>query len=417
VFFSIQLPASSSGLPDNKATRRSGANMEEEFVPLTIQQYSREALATDRRQDITSLNFPLLGLFGEIGTLLSAVKKKQRDSTAFRAYAEAVTEELGDALWYLNLVACKGGITLADVVTNLRQDNADWLQATDAVLTFDALQPAVIEFKKTPSVEFERTLTQLAAAVGKLMHAQDEKELIKDKKRLGPCLVTVLDTLVNAATEAGVTLEAAAIKNLKKTSDRWPVHKSYPRFFDEDAPWQEQLPRFLEIDISEREVGGKLYVFQRCNSLNIGDRLTDNAMAPDDYRFHDVFHYAYVAVLGWSPVTRSLFKLKRKSMPQLDEVQDGARAALIEEGITTWIFGQAVELNLFASHKAGDLPFDLLKQVRQFVAGYEAEECPAWLWEEAILQGYAVFRYLREHRRGKVTIDAENRKISVEAVS
>ncbi len=390
--------------------------MAEDFVPLTIQQYSKDALATDRRKDITSLNFPLLGLFGEIGTLLSAVKKKQRDSIAFKAYAEAVNEELGDTLWYLNLVACKGGLTLADIVTNLGHDGDDWVQATDAALTFEALQPPVIDFKTTPTAEFERTLTRLAATVGKLMHEQEDKELIKDKRRLGPCLVSVLDALVHAATEAGVTLEAAAIKNLRKTNDRWPVHRQYPPFFDVEAPKEEQLPRGLEIEIFEREVGGKLYVFQRCNGLNIGDRLTDNAMAPDDYRFHDVFHYAYVAILGWSPVTRSLFKLKRKSMPKIDEAQDGARATLIEEGVATYIFGQAIDLNFFADHKAGDLPFDLLKQVRQFVAGYEAEDCPPWLWEEAILQGYAVFRYLKEHRRGKVIIDAENREISVEAL-
>lgn len=214
-----------------------------------------------------------------------------------------------------------------------------------------------------------------------------------------------------------MTLEAAAVKNLKKINDRWPVHRQYPPLFDADAPKEEQLPRALEIEIFEREVGGNLYVFQRCNGLNIGDRLTDNAMAPDDYRFHDVFHYAYVAVLGWSPVTRSLFKLKRKSLPKIDEAQDGARASLIEEGIATYIFGQAIDLNFFADHKPGDLPFDLLKQVRQFVAGYEAEDCPPWLWEDAILQGYAVFRYLKEHRRGKVIIDAENRKLSVEALS
>lgn len=390
--------------------------MAEEFVPLTIQRYSKEALATDRRQDITSLNFPLLGLFGEVGTLLSAVKKKHRDSIAFKAYAEAVNEELGDALWYLNLVSYKGGIPLAEIVTNLGNAEEDWMHATNADLTFEALQPSVIEFKTTPTAEFERTLTRLAATVGKLMHLQEEQELINDKQRLGPCLVSVLDALVNAATEAGVTLEAAAVKNLKKTNDRWPVQRQYPPFFDADAPKEEQLPRALEIEIFEREVGGKLYVFQRCNGLNIGDRLTDNAMAADDYRFHDVFHYAYVAVLGWSPVTRSLFKLKRKSVPKIDEAQDGARATLIEEGIATYIFGQAIDLNLFADHKPGDLPFDLLKQVRQFVAGYEAEECPPWLWEDAILQGYAVFRYLKEHRRGTVIIDAENRKISVEAL-
>lgn len=150
--------------------------------------------------------------------------------------------------------------------------------------------------------------------------------------------------------------------------------------------------------------------------LNIGDRLTDNAMTADDYRFHDVFHYAYVAVLTWSPVIRSLFRLKRKSDPKIDEAQDGARAALIEEGVATWIFGQAVSLDFFASVKAGELLFDMLKHVRQFVAGYEAEQIPLWLWEDAILQGYTAFRFLREHRRGRLHIDTNNRRLTIETL-
>jgi hypothetical protein len=137
-------------------------------------------------------------------------------------------------------------------------------------------------------------------------------------------------------------------------------------------------------------------------------------MTPDDYRFHDVFHYAYVAILGWSPVIRSLFRLKRKSDKKIDEAQDGARATLIEEGVTTWIFGQAVNLDLFAGMKPNDLPFDLLKHVRQFVAGYEVESSPLWLWEEAILEGYTAFRFLREHRRGRVHIDMNNHRLTVE---
>ena len=123
-------------------------------------------------------------------------------------------------------------------------------------------------------------------------------------------------------------------------------------------------------------MNGQTYVFQRCNEINIGDRLTDNALVADDYRFHDVFHFAHVAVLGWSPVTRALFRLKRKSAPKIDEAEDGARAALIEEGVTTWIFGQAANLEYFEGLGVGDLPFDLLKHIRQFVLGYEAEHCP-----------------------------------------
>jgi hypothetical protein len=66
--------------------------------------------------------------------------------------------------------------------------------------------------------------------------------------------------------------------------------------------------------------------------------------------------------------------------------------------------------------KRGDLPFDLLKHVRQFVAGYEAEQCPLWLWEEAILEGYAAFRFLRQHRRERIRIDMTNRRLGIETL-
>lgn len=120
--------------------------------------------------------------------------------------------------------------------------------------------------------------------------------------------------------------------------------------------------------------------------------------------------------MTWSPVLRSLLRLKRKSDPRIDEAQDGARAILVEEGLTNWIFGQAAKLDFFVGMKPGDLSFDLLKQVRQLVAGYESDRCPLWVWEEAILQGCSAFRYLRQHRRGRLNIDMANRRLSIEAL-
>jgi hypothetical protein len=68
-------------------------------------------------------------------------------------------------------------------------------------------------------------------------------------------------TLVKAADEAGVTLERAATENLTKIFDRWPAKRVYPPPFDKKARAGEQLPRKLVIDMFERKVGGKLYVF------------------------------------------------------------------------------------------------------------------------------------------------------------
>jgi hypothetical protein len=199
-------------------------------------------------------------------------------------------------------------------------------------------------------------------------------------------------------------LDLAGHRNIDKTASRWRAGADWPSLFDEGLDIDEQLPRFLRVEIYQRPVNGKDFVFQKCNGILIGDRLTDNHEPPDFYRFHDVFHFAHAAVLGWSPVTRALFKVKRKTFPNLDENEDGARAILIEEGLTAWIFETAKEHKFFAN--TDQLGFDLLKAVKAFVVGYESQRLPMWLWERAILKGYAVFRQLKQAGRGAVRTTA-----------
>ncbi len=67
------------------------------------------------------------------------------------------------------------------------------------------------------------------------------------------------------------------------------------------------------------------------------------------------------------------------------------------------------ELEYFKS--IGNLDYSLLKAIEPQVKGYEVERCPLWLWEKAILDGYRVFRCLREQRSGIVIADLEKRSI------
>jgi NTP pyrophosphatase (non-canonical NTP hydrolase) len=389
--------------------------MADEFETLTLAGYAKQAARTDQRSGKGALGFSMLGLFGEVGSLLSEAKKKQRDAASYLGYADAVAEELGDVLWYLAAVARRGNIALADIAARAADGGASPLTASEG-LTFHALQPVHIPLAKAPMPQFEHTLLALAGAVGTLVDDFQSGALGRDRMALAERLAAVMRLLIRAANESGVTIEAAAVKNLHKIFDRWPRERVYPAPFDATMDPEEQLPRKMTIDVYERTVRGQVYVYQRSGGVFVGDRLTDNAAEPDDYRFHDVFHYAYVAVLGWSPVIRSLLRLKRKSIPKIDEVDDGARAILTEEGVTTWIFGQAQQLAFFEKVKRGGLPLDMLKQVRQMVAGYESERCPLWLWEDAILQGYAAFRFLKRHRRGRVQIDCANRRLRIKEI-
>ena len=334
--------------------------------PLSLSAYQLRAVTTDRTRAIgNGRDLLVLGLFGETGSLLSEVKKKQRDSRSYLGYENAVIEEMGDTLWYLAVIADRAGIALADVAapTTVRE-GTDGLGSSPDIF-FAQLQPQHSLPLQAPSVAFERTLLQLAGAVGQLAARAAQSDSGSDRAGLARHLAFVFEILIDAANEAGVTLEAAALHNLDKAADRWPESRTFSTYFDDTFPEEEQLPRALTIEIFERHAkNGKHYVVQRCNGIFIGDRLTDNIMKPDDYRFHDAFHYAYAAILGWSPVTRALFRLKRKSETDVDEGQDGARAVLIEEGVATYVFGQAKQLHFFDGQRPGDLSFAFLKSVR-----------------------------------------------------
>ena len=242
------------------------------------------------------------------------------------------------------------------------------------------------------------------------MHGLDLQNFAENRDVLSGLLINIFKALIEAANVADISLRKCAVANLQKTQSRWPDKEVFTPLFDDDNEPLERFPRKIEMQIFEVTKGNKTHVIQRCNEINIGDRLTDNKSEPDDYRFHDAFHLANVAILGWSPVLRGLFKLKRKSDPRIDENEDGQRAIIIEEAVNALIFQRALRLKYFESVTQLDYP--LLKLIPEFVSGYEVEKCPLWQWEKTILEGYAVFRKLRQYRRGIVIADLNKRSVT-----
>jgi NTP pyrophosphatase (non-canonical NTP hydrolase) len=377
--------------------------------------YQRVIGLTDKLGN-NDLDMPILGLFGEVGGLLSALKKKQRDQSYQQSYNEAICEELGDVLWYFTTTASRASLELSVIAQKAYREITDWDQvSSDEFGTFGDIQN--LKRAAVSSEEFSKRVVKLAGRVGDLVNDLHANALSANRDKLAAHLVEIFRALIDAADAADVDMEQSARQNLYKIFSRWPHQRIYPALFDASDSAFERLPRRLEIEIFERKRGSSKMVFQRCNGLNIGDPLTDNKQDQDDYRFHDVFHYAYAAILGWSPVMRALFKLKRKSDAVKDENQDGARANLVEEGISTWIFSRAQKQDFFVGVQPGKLSYDMLKTVHQFASGYEAEQCPLWLWEEAILEGFRCFRYLRVHRKGVLVLNLDKRTIDVKALS
>lgn len=61
---------------------------------LMLDEYRRFAVQLNRTglKDRAALDFLMMGLFGETGSLLSEVKKKQRDKRAYFAYKKSAIE-------------------------------------------------------------------------------------------------------------------------------------------------------------------------------------------------------------------------------------------------------------------------------------------------------------------------------------
>lgn len=371
-----------------------------------LDEYVELSKRTDRMPE--SLEDPALGLFGEVGSLLTELKKKIRDSDSYVQFKGSLIEEMGDVLWYFSALVRRAGIPLSVIAQRAFRDIADWDEVEAGFGCFGDVQS---QSKPVSREAFQKALLELAGKTGDLMTDLHNGKFRRNRDRLSGHLVEIFRSVILCAETADVDLEEVVSTNVTKIFSRWPLKRTYPPLIDERRSILEQLPRRIKITVEEIEVNGKKYVLQKCNGILLGDRLTDNKVEQDDYRFHDVFHLAYATFLGWSPVLRALFKVKRKSDPLLDENQDGARANLIEEGVATFLFGRGLERNCFEGVKKVD--FDTLKAVREFTNGYEVDRCALWQWEQAILEGFKIFRFLREHRAGVITADLTNRTLVI----
>ncbi|SFW11763.1 nucleoside triphosphate pyrophosphohydrolase family protein [Chitinophaga sancti] len=285
----------------------------------SYQEKAKETIQRNASDDKLTSIVPFLGIIGEIGSLVTELKKKFRDGDAYVAFKTKLEEELGDVLWYISTIATQNNLILEDI----------------------------------------------------------------------------------------------ASKNLTKIHDRFLVDDSETyKDFDNGFPEHEKLPDEFEIEfISYEEIGKKkLKIIDKRSNEIIGDPLTDNSYIEDGYRFHDIFHYGYLAILGWSPVLRKLLALKRKSNADIDENEDGARAQIIEEMVSLYIYSLALDHELLKYSNSVDS--GIIKQVKILIGKLEVKDCSGKQWEKAILNSYEIYNKLRDNDGGRVLVSKKNRTLT-----
>ncbi len=143
----------------------------------------------------------------------------------------------------------------------------------------------------------------------------------------------------------------------------------------------------------------------------LGDSLTNNNVEDDGYRFHDAFHIGIMAKLGWSPVMRSMLRVKRRGNPQIDEVEDGARAIIFEESLFDFL-GMSEVKDGSSIEEDIDLLFASLS-VQKFMRSRTIDKIVPKhdVIEEALLEGAKLFHQVRQNLGGIVIANLDNASV------
>lgn len=204
-------------------------------------------------------------------------------------------------------------------------------------------------------------------------------------------------------------LSEIAHTNLTKTRDRYVRTDGSLAFsFDEGFPAGQRFPRRFEATFTTYEENGLTKCRLNIGGEEFGDPIDDNAKHSDDYRFHDIFHIAHAAVLGWSPVFRLLIRRKRR-LDDTDRVEDGARAIATEEAVTAMVFELAGSWSYFDGAERVD--DSILRAAKAVTSRLEVGAQPSSEWERAILTGFAAWRRLRDNQGGRVLVDLDARTV------
>lgn len=418
---------------------------------MKIAQYLEIAHSTDQLPDASEgdrIN-PYLGLAGEIGALLTALKKEVRSNApTAEATRATVKDELGDIAWYAVTVAKRADVDFHEevlfgnlqwIMSNFSEEGRSPAPLLGSVLSSggevaEAISEGLSSLQcfgdyQDLAVKTSRVTDRDALILFLVQIWGNVADLLKPfgdnlgehgttpyppKETTAKALGDIMWYVSAFANLYNHSLNDVMAENATKIVSAFPteVQKNRTKLFDENMGALRQFPRKFVVDfVDENDEVAYMFI----NGVRVGDPLTNNSRNIDGYRFHDAVHLAFVAILGWSPVMRSLLQRKRKGVGDLDEVEDGARARIVDEMIVKIAHSYAVGFGDQLLDGKKHVNLNLLKDIVALADGLEVADCKYWEWEEAILRGFQIYNQLRnvkgERRGGRVTVNLSERSI------
>ena len=398
---------------------------------------------------------PLLGTGAHVGAILDAQQRFLRDTISSAGRTRAIERAVGRLVRSCAVVANGLGLDLNEIArANLRKVDrrhrslghagiAGAMPIDGESLTFSSYAALAAETDQdigagSDPLELSVPLLGLAGEVGSLFLEQ-KKRYRGDSKitNWGDFVAEELGDLLWYASAVCRHLGADIDAVMKGDADRLQgvepgTGRQRHEPFDAGFPAEERFPRQLQVRfVEDRSSGGPKVTMTLIDAVpnafpngavpqvqddktkmkgysvgkQLGDQVDNNSHHDDAYRYHDAIHLGFLAVLQWSPNLRNLLRIKRKSIPAVDDVEDGARAVFAEEGLAAILAKQAFVNDDYLEVRK--VPEELLELIASVTDDLEVSVLPLWLWAEAICQGFQVMRLLARNGGGFVLADLD----------
>lgn len=216
---------------------------------LLLSDYASEIAATDVLSP-TDFNPVLQGLYGEVGGIMSTVKKHVREKSAYPGFRRAAEEEFGDTLWYLAAICRRMQAPLEDIFAeaanhgNFKNIGAasDIAEGAFAYIAMPVAAPASLDI----------TLVRLGQAAAALLGSGPARNDV----------VTFARAYLDAIHAAELAFSDVARGNLRKARGAFLEPQAVDLIgldFDSEFGIEEQLPREFKIRVNQRG-SGKSYL-------------------------------------------------------------------------------------------------------------------------------------------------------------
>lgn len=420
-------------------------------IDMYIEAFEAQVGSSDKtKENENSKKILFLGLIGELGSLFSECKKTYRDGSENRYQErEKLEAEIGDCLWYITAISIRYDLDLrVDVIgrnidfsmgsENCSEDTR--VQLEEKLKSFSSQLPeefgeyqdiawmTAADDYRTNDDKCLQALIRNSSHLMRYISIKGMEEGDETVSRLERLLGNLLWYLSVFCTVKKVDLNVVAKKNHLKTISRWNVdYSTRTKRLDRKDSVEERFPEIMTFELSENSQG-RTQIYYSDQRVKIGDPLDDNSHIEDGYRFHDAFHLAFAAILTWSPVLRKMLRSgegrelnRNKNFHRYksvkNDIEDGARARIIEEAIAKIIHSHAVDVDPnFLFSRKDVISTELLEQIKSYTTHLEVFHVKLWEWENAIKEACKLFIFLKQNRGGEVTLDLKKREINYKSL-